>query len=130
MTDKILQNPTGKGPIMAQTLLSLQILGELGRAGKLSIPEAAQRANLAQTYTVKLLQKMRVMGLVFATRGRSGGYELAQPPARMTALGVVRALEGGVLPEAETDSPQTKAVKSKLREPLRKALKAISIADL
>jgi Rrf2 family protein len=56
-------------------------LGELAAAEGIAVPFAA-----------KVLMRLRRAGLVVATRGRNGGYQLAQTPEKITVLRVLEAL--------------------------------------
>lgn len=56
-------------------------LGELAAAEGIAVPFAA-----------KVLMRLRRAGLVVATRGRNGGYQLAQAPEKITVLRVLEAL--------------------------------------
>jgi FeS assembly SUF system regulator len=42
----------------------------------------------------KLLKKLQRSGLVTSTRGSHGGYQLAMPPAEISAVRILDALEG------------------------------------
>lgn len=64
----------GEGPILVQALADAQ--------------------DLPPKYLHVLLGTLRASGLVRATRGPNGGYELALSPTHITALEVVEALEG------------------------------------
>lgn len=65
----------GEGP---QTLHSISGMG---------VPEQ---------YLEQLLGSLRRGGLVRATRGANGGYQLARPPEQVTLLDIVDAMEGPV----------------------------------
>ncbi|GAA4557589.1 RrF2 family transcriptional regulator [Planotetraspora kaengkrachanensis] len=58
---------------------------------------AARLAELHQvspTYLAKQLQALARAGLVFSVQGKSGGYVLSRPPAEITLLDVVEAIDG------------------------------------
>ncbi len=64
----------GRGPVLAEAIAVSQ-----GISGK---------------YIHLLVPSLRAAGLVRASRGPNGGYELARAPSRITVLEAVEALEG------------------------------------
>jgi Rrf2 family protein len=61
-------------------------------------PVPAQRLaefhGVSRTYLAKSLQALSRAGIVETVEGRVGGYLLARPPAEVTVLEVVQAVEG------------------------------------
>jgi len=68
----------GKGPVLVEDIASSQ-----GISGK---------------YIHVIAGGLRAAGMVRAVRGPSGGYELARHPSEVTALDVVRSVEGSLAP--------------------------------
>ncbi len=58
--------------------------------------EVAERTRIALPTVSKLLKTLQRSGLVMSTRGSHGGYQLAMPPAQITAARILDALEGPV----------------------------------
>ena len=56
--------------------------------------EVAEATRIGLPTVSKLLKKLQRSGLVISTRGSHGGYQLAQPPAEITAAHILDALEG------------------------------------
>lgn len=56
--------------------------------------EVAERTRVGLPTVSKLLKKLQRSGLVVSTRGSHGGYQLASPPAQITAAHILDALEG------------------------------------
>jgi FeS assembly SUF system regulator len=56
----------------------------------------AARTRIAQPTVSKLLKELHHAGLVISTRGLHGGYQLARPPAQISAAAILDALEGPV----------------------------------
>lgn len=56
--------------------------------------EAAECTGVGLPTVSKLLKKLQRSGLVVSTRGSHGGYQLARPPAEITAARILDALEG------------------------------------
>jgi len=94
------------------------------RSGKVS----SSAADIAEIYGIsaplmaKVLQKLAKHGLVAARHGSSGGYTLARHPSLITALDVIRAIDGPlfitscVTSHGECDLSTTCSI----REPLRR----------
>jgi len=69
-------------------------IARLGEGGSLTIPEISKLEGLSQTHVAKLLMILRKEGFINSTRGQSGGYTLAQPPAAIPVGDVLEALGG------------------------------------
>ena len=85
----------------------VRLMVELGRRTGDSDPEIAEPVSLGAlaeaealplSYLEHLVAKLRHAGLVSSVRGAHGGYRLAKPPAEITMLDVVQALEGPIAP--------------------------------
>ncbi|MGX9142740.1 RrF2 family transcriptional regulator [Mesorhizobium sp. 128a] len=70
------------------------ILAGLPEGRYLSTKALAELHGLPKEYLSKALQSLSQAGLVHSTLGPSGGYRLARPPAKMTFLDIVEAVEG------------------------------------
>jgi len=62
--------------------------------GPVSAQRLAEFHGISRTYLAKSLQALSRAGLVQTTEGRVGGYVLDRPPAELTVLDVVLAVEG------------------------------------
>jgi len=60
-----------------------------------TIRELVQAEQYSPTYTEKIMQNLRMAGVVNAQRGNQGGYTLARAPGLITLKHIVEALEGG-----------------------------------
>jgi FeS assembly SUF system regulator len=60
----------------------------------LSATGLAERAGLEPPTVAKVLKPLAQAGLVDAFRGASGGYRLARPPAEISLIEIVEAIEG------------------------------------
>ena len=115
-------------------------LRHLGTARK-----GASAKDIADTYRIplamlsKILQSLARAGLLVSEQGTHGGYRLARDPHEITALEVIRTIDGPIIlthcftEHAECDQSDLCPV----REPLRKVhegilglLKNISLLDL
>jgi len=70
------------------------ILAGLPEGRYLSTKALAEFHGLPKEYLSKALQSLSQAGLVDTTLGPSGGYRLARPPAELTFLEIVEAVEG------------------------------------
>jgi Rrf2 family protein len=70
------------------------ILAGLPEGRYLSTKALAEFHGLPKEYLSKALQSLSQAGLVHTTLGPSGGYRLARPPAEMTFLEIIEAVEG------------------------------------
>lgn len=72
----------------------LRILMALAASGeRMSVDEIARRYGVSRNHLAKIAQRLQALGLVSATRGRSGGLQLACEPEDINVGAVVRALE-------------------------------------
>jgi Rrf2 family protein len=60
--------------------------------GQLTLPELADREKLSEALIAKIMGRLRKGGIVRASRGRSGGYELLESPDALSVAAVIRAL--------------------------------------
>jgi len=60
----------------------------------ISAKEIAEEKNITSRFTLKILRKLKLAGIVKSIRGNSGGYALNREPNEVTMLDVVHAIEG------------------------------------
>lgn len=58
----------------------------------------AERRQVPASYLQQIMLSLQKAGLVRSERGPRGGHELARPPAEITLLQAVEALEGSIAP--------------------------------
>jgi Rrf2 family protein len=107
--------------------------------------QTASAKEIAEAYGVplpllaKVMQKLTRTGVLHSLPGTNGGYRLARDPNQITALEVIRAIDGPIiLTSCFTDHRDCDhAERCTVREPLRKIhesiillLGAITIADI
>lgn len=61
------------------------------------LEELAQREAVSANFLVQILNDLKRDGLVDSRRGKAGGYLLGRPPANITLLDIVHAVEPGML---------------------------------
>ena len=110
-------------------------------SGPVALAEIAHAENISLRYLEQLIAKLRHAGLVKATRGVQGGYQLGAAPTSITVGEVLRALEGPIstaqcASEVESESCTREAVCSsrevwrKVRQAITEVLDSITLADL
>ena len=67
-------------------------------AGPVQSHDIHVRQGIDENYLNQILISLRKAGLIESVRGPQGGHRLARPPAQITLLEVVTALEGPLLP--------------------------------
>jgi Rrf2 family protein len=82
----------------AQEEYGLRCLLQLARSpeGELTLPEISAREGISLAYVGKLMRVLRQGGVVKASRGQKGGYQLTQPASRLS-VGHVLMVLGGTL---------------------------------
>ncbi len=74
------------------TRLILDLAGSYGEEPS-PVWEIAKRLDISPKYLEQIIVPLKKAGLVLATRGAKGGYNLAKPPDRIRLGQVVRLLE-------------------------------------
>lgn len=75
-------------------LLALRHLGVHVDDGPASTREIAHTYGIPEPVLAKILQQLKLAGLVLSRKGKSGGYVLARSPAAITVMQVLHAIEG------------------------------------
>src|SRR5277367_1303642 len=75
-------------------LIALKHLAIHNGHGSCSASDIAEVYKMSTPLMAKVLQKLAKAGLVAARHGSSGGYTLAREASMITALDVIRAIEG------------------------------------
>ena len=110
-------------------------------SGPVALADIAKSENISQRYLEHLIAKLRHAGLVKATRGVQGGYQLGVAPTSITVGEVLRALEGPITTaqcasESGSECCTREAVCSsrevwrKVRQAITDVLDSITLADL
>jgi FeS assembly SUF system regulator len=103
-------------------LIALKHLAIHNGHGSSSASDIAEVYRMSTPLMAKVLQKLAKGGLVAARHGSSGGYTLARHPSEITALDVIKAIDGPlfitscVTSHGECDVSTTCSI----REPLRR----------
>jgi Rrf2 family protein len=128
-------------------LIALRHLAGPAR-GQTAWSQTASAKDIAAAYRIplpllsKVLQKLARAGLLLSEQGTNGGYRLARDPEQISALEVIRTIDGPIIlthcfTEHESPVECDQSELCPVREPLRKVhegilklLSGISIADL
>jgi Rrf2 family transcriptional regulator, cysteine metabolism repressor len=94
---------SSKGEYGLRALVDLaQRYGE----GPIQSHDIHRRQGIDENYLNQILIVLRKAGLIESVRGPQGGHRLARPPAQITLLDAVAALEGPILPpDSGRDGP-------------------------
>src|SRR5580692_1233972 len=112
-----------------------------GRRSSASAKDISEAYRIPLPLLSKVLQKLAKAGLLLSEQGTNGGYRLSRDPREISALEVIRTLDGAIiLTHCFTEHDGQECAQSELcpvREPLRKVhegilrlLSGISISDL
>ncbi len=103
------------------------------------LKEIARTHHISEKYLSKLVIPLRGVGLISSHRGAHGGYTLARPPRSITAMEIVRVLEGDFGPVARTrrgrppessDEHPTEEVWVMLEKAITQTLESITMESL
>ena len=103
------------------------------------LPEIAAGEAIPAPFLERILAKLRESGLVKATRGVTGGYQIARAPGEIAVGDVVTALEGplslvGCVPDDgacdRAESCASRVVWRRLDSAISGALNSITLEDL
>ncbi len=78
-------------------LIALKHLAVADGNGTASAKEIADAYGIPLPLLAKILQKLTKIGLLQSVAGTNGGYKLARPAKRITALEVIRAIDGPII---------------------------------
>jgi len=87
--------------ITAKLDYTCRILCELAReyskGGPVRIEQLSKAEGVPANFLAQILGELRNSKLVVSRRGTQGGFLLARPPAEITLLEIIEAVEGGLL---------------------------------
>jgi len=66
--------------------------------GPLALRVIAKRQDISESYLEQVYTNLRKSGLVIASRGSQGGYELSRSARQITARQIIQSLEGPIAP--------------------------------
>jgi Rrf2 family protein len=99
--------------------------------------EIAERRGIPSAFLEQLLADLRRAGIVRSTRGAHGGFALARNASAITALEIVEALEGPIVPSVCTPDACAResgcaaaTVWTDVADAVREALRGFTLARL
>lgn len=72
-------------------------LARLGPEQKAATSQIAEEQDIPLSFLAKIIAQLSVAGLLQTMRGARGGVTLARPPAEITLLDVVEAIDGPIM---------------------------------
>lgn len=125
---------TTRGHYSVKALLDLSLQPGYGPC---SVKTIASRQDLPSAYLEKLLIALRQAGLINATRGTQGGYQLAREPSQIS-LGQILEAAGESIEPLPKQIPDVNLAEDwvtitlwrRLDRKLKEALYSITLADL
>ena len=107
-------------------LIAMRHLAEHGDLGACSAKDLAEMYGIPQEALAKILQQLARKKLLSSQHGTNGGYVLARDPRSISALEVIRAIEGPLFMTAcKSEKVCSTSLKCTVREPLQKVARAI-----
>ncbi len=97
------------------------------------IRKIAEAYGIPERYLVQIMLQLKGAGLVYSTRGASGGYRLARPANEISLGEVLSAIDGPGEPPRDPQGPVAQALASvweHIRAAERAVLNQTSIAQL
>jgi FeS assembly SUF system regulator len=109
-------------------LIAMRHLAEHAAEGSYSATDLAEMYGIPQEALAKILQKLARAGLLTSQQGMHGGYMLARDAQQISALEVIRAIDGPLFltscsSDKRGDCEQTD--RCTVREPLRRVGESI-----
>lgn len=120
-------------------LISLKHLALKPGFGAASVKEMGSAYRIPVPVLAKVLQKLAREGFLVSEQGTNGGYRLARDPQTITALEVIRAIDGPIIlttcftEHGECELSENCTVRAPLRkvhEGILNLLESITISDL
>ncbi len=75
--------------------IALHGMGLLASSGKrMNVREIAKRINVSEAHLAKVFQRIVKSGMVYSTRGPSGGFELTRQPSDISLYEIYEIIEG------------------------------------
>ena len=117
------------------------VLAQLARAPgeRRTATAVAKQTRIALPTVSKLLKSCHRAGLVVSVRGARGGYQLARPPASISAAEIIDAIDGPVaITECSSDHSacdietvcRTGTAWQRINEAIRQSLDGVTLAQL
>ena len=108
-------------------LMAMKHLAEFGAGSSCSANDIAEAYDIPPAALAKILQRLVKAGLLASHHGTHGGYALARSPRTISALEVIKAIDGPLFITACVTHRGAcyQSAKCTVREPLRKVNESI-----
>jgi Rrf2 family protein len=108
-------------------LIAVRHLAEHADMGACSAKDLAEMYGIPQEALAKILQRLARSKLLISQQGTNGGYVLSRDPREISALEVIRAIEGPLFITTcnNSDKSCNQHTKCTVREPLQKVSRTI-----
>ncbi len=108
-------------------LIAVRHLAEHADMGACSAKDLAEMYGIPQEALAKILQRLARSKLLVSLQGTNGGYVLARDPRQISALEIIRAIEGPLFITScnNSDKSCSQSPKCTVREPLQKVSRTI-----
>lgn len=110
--------------------------------GPMALRVIAERQDISESYLEQVFTSLRKSGLVRASRGAQGGYELSRPANEITVGEILRSLEGSIVPVFCVDEQSnetgcnrqrsclTRSFWEELRDKINEFIDSVTLQDL
>jgi Rrf2 family protein len=108
-------------------LIAVRHLAEHADLGACSAKDLAEMYGIPQEALAKILQRLARNKLLISQQGTNGGYVLSRDPRKISALEVIRAIDGPLFITScnKSDKSCNQHTKCTVREPLAKVSRTI-----
>jgi len=107
-------------------LIAVRHLAEHADLGACSAKDLAEMYGIPQEALAKILQRLVRSKLLISQHGTNGGYVLSRDPREISALEVIRAIEGPLfITSCKSEKGCSTSLKCTVREPLQKVSRTI-----
>jgi len=87
-------------------LRAMFFLSKMEPNQRASTSQIAQEQRIPPSFLAKIISQLSIAGLIHTSRGARGGVALARPPADISILEVVEAIDGPIMLNECTTSPE------------------------
>lgn len=86
-------------------LRAIYYLSKMDPNKRAATSQIAQEQRIPPSFLAKIISQLSIAGLIHTSRGARGGVSLARPPSEISILEVVEAIDGPIMLNECTTSP-------------------------
>ncbi len=118
---------------------SVLLAREYASGAQLTVAGISEQLGVSKIYLEQVFSQLKKAGVVNSLKGAQGGYRLSAPPQKITALGVLSALEQSLFEKTEAsvtekapdvERAMRETVYSAADEAVAAALSKVSLSDI